>query len=116
MKTNLSSCGHFEPTFSNFQSVIVNFLHSPYEKEDVQRLVSKWYFKAEHQNKETIAVFCDKYYEKAENNKWFFSIVNHLDDKSKKEWRRKAFEYTIDEEADFDINGDIDLNTLRRIE
>ena len=107
----LSLFSHFEPTFSNFQSVIVNFLHSPYDKEDVQRLVSEWYFKAEHQNTETIAVFCDKYYEKAENNKWFFSIVNHLDDESKKEWRKKSLEFMLDQEADFDLNGDVNLNT-----
>ena len=49
-----------------------------------------------------------------ENNKWFFSIVNHLDDKSKKEWRSRGFQFTLDDEADFDLNGDVNLNTLRR--
>ena len=104
---------HFEPTYESFTNVVSNLMHSPFEADEVLNWIETWYFKGEHQNKNTIQQYCDKYYERIENNKWYWSIVKHLDLNEQREWRMKGFESTIDD-TDFELNGKMNLSVLRR--
>ena len=103
----------FEPTYDNFISVVSNLMHSPYEIDEVKEMIESWYFSGEHQNKNTIEIYCDKYYEKVMNNKWFYSIMKHLTPEAKTKWIDKYGSVGIDVESKIDMNDEFNLSKLR---
>lgn len=103
----------FEPTYENFTSIVSNLMHSPYEIDEVKEMIENWYFSVEHQNKDTIEIFCDKYYEKVNNNKWFYSLMKHLTPESKEKWLEKFGSVGIDENSKIDMNDGFSLANLR---
>jgi len=113
---------NFEPTYDTFKSIVSNLLHSPYEKNKVQELIESWYFTGEHQNRNTIENYLNSYYEKIESsdsrcNKWFFSIVKHIEDEQKRlEWRNKYISKGIDLTATIDMDDDFSFYEMRKID
>ncbi len=103
----------FEPTYENFTSIVSNLMHSPYEIDEVKEMIENWYFSVEHQNKDTIEIFCDKYYEKVNNNKWFYSLMKHLTPEAKEKWLEKFGSVGIDENSKIDMNDGFSLANLR---
>ena len=79
-------------------------MHSPFSRDDVLKWIESWYFSGDHQNKETIKVYCEKYHEITTNNKWFWSVVKHLKTDERNKWRTKGFEISI-EDTDFNLTG-----------
>ena len=104
---------NFEPTYDNFNNIVTNLVHSPFGRDDVLKWIESWYFSGDHQNKDTIKVYCEKYHEIITNNKWFWSIAKHLKTDERKKWRTKGFEISI-EDTDFNLTGKMDLSILRR--
>ena len=92
------------------------------KKNKVHELIELWYFKGEHQNKNTIENYLNSYYEKIESsdsrcNKWFFSIVKHIEDEEKRlEWRNKYISKGIDLTATIDMDDDFKLSDLWKID
>lgn len=103
---------NFEPTYDNFINIVSNLMHSPFGRDDVLKWIESWYFSGDHQNKDTIKVYCEKYHEIITNNKWFWSIAKHLKTDERKKWRTKGFETSI-EDTDFNLNGKMNLSILR---
>ena len=103
---------NFEPTYDNFINIVSNLMHSPFGRDDVLKWIESWYFSGDHQNKETIKVYCEKYHEITTNNKWFWSVVKHLKTDERKKWRTKGFEISI-EDTDFNLTGKMNLSILR---
>lgn len=105
---------NFEPTYENFTSIVSNLINSPYEKDVVQQYIEDWYFEGDHQNQNTIELYCNKYYEKIETNKWFFSIIKHINNEDKKkELKHKYSDIIIDEDAKINIKDIFTLRSLR---
>ena len=106
---------HFDPVFDNFEKVVINLFHSPYEKEVITDLVKEWYFQDDdHHNMNTIDQYSDQYYEKVVSNKWFFSILKHLDYEIRKEFYEKYSNNNIDEEAKVDLTDSFSLFDIRK--
>ena len=103
---------NFEPTYDNFNNIVTNLVHSPFGRDDVLKWIESWYFSGDHQNKDTIKVYCEKYHEIITNNKWFWSIVKHLKTDERNKWRTKGFEISI-EDTDFNLTGKMNLSILR---
>ena len=78
---------YFEPTHDNLSGVVANLYHSPFDKDDVLRWINEWYFAVEHNNHDTVEAYVNKYYERVNNNKWFYSIIKHLPDSDRLVWR-----------------------------
>ena len=103
----------FEPTYDVFTKIVSNLMHSPYSEDDVKRLIENWYFKGEHQNKNTIDLYVDKYYEKIENNKWFYSIIKHLPKEKRSFWIDKFIDVGIDVDEKIDLTDAFSLRDIR---
>lgn len=79
---------NFDSEFDNLKTIGSMLLHSPFEKEFVRDVLTRWYFKKKHQNESSVDVFVDKYYEQENSNRWFYSIVKSIEDESvKNEWK-----------------------------
>lgn len=78
----------FDPEFDNFKSIVMNILHSPFDEQYITDLVDKWYNSRVHHNQDTVQSF-SQYYSHELNNKWFFSIIKHLDTDRRKYWLDK---------------------------
>ena len=105
---------YFEPTHDNLSGVVANLYHSPFDKDDVLRWINEWYFAVEHNNHDTVEAYVNKYYERVNNNKWFYSIIKHLPDSDRLVWRNKFIDDYLDETVEFSPHDNtITLKTLQ---
>ena len=105
----------FEPTFPNFEKIMVNLFHSPFDQEYMTFMVKNWYFaRNDHHNLTTIDDYSEKYYEKVDSNKWFFSILNHLDATKKRYYLEKYANNHIDESIEVDLQDQFSLFDIRK--
>ena len=101
MTMNLMSfSGIFEPTHTTLNGLMMLFLHSPFDKERVRDILSRWHNKIEHNKERTLDDYVDKYYQKETNNKWFNSLMKHIEDE-------KIRNYWIDRFKYHDINKEV---------
>ena len=104
---------HFEPEFNIFSQTLAPIIHGPYDKEILIEHFTKWYAQREHHNGvECIGTFINSYYEFNNTNKWFFSVIKHLDVDTRdyyisKYWNRIDFSININ-------NSDWTYENLRR--
>ena len=104
----------FEPIFENFEKVMINLFHSPFEKKFITNLVKEWYFQNDdHHNLNTVDVYSDQYYTKEDSNKWFFSIMKHLEHDVKIKYLERYSINTIDENAKVDLTDTFSLYDIR---
>ena len=103
----------FEPTYEVFTSIVSNLMHSPYGIDEVKEMVERWYFRAEHQNQNTIEIYCDKYYEQVMNNKWFYSLMKHLEPEARNKWIGKYGSVGIDDTMKIEMDDEFNLSKLR---
>ena len=95
---------NFDSEFDNLKTIGSMLLHSPFEKEFIRDVLNRWYFKKEHQNEWSVDAFVDKYYERENNNKWFYSIVRCIEDESiKNDWRSRYRYFSVDEDIRINI-------------
>lgn len=108
---------NFDSEFDNLKTIGSMLLHSPFEKEFVRDVLTRWYFKKKHQNESSVDVFVDKYYEQENSNRWFYSIVKCIEDESvKNEWKDRFRYWSIDEDIEIDINDtSFTLSSLNKI-
>ncbi len=105
----------FEPTFENFEKIMVNMFHSPMDKEYITYMVKWWYYQNnDHHNLNTIDLYSEQYYEKVDSNKWFFSILKHLDYDTRKKYLEKYSINIIDEDAKVDLADSFSLFDIRK--
>jgi len=89
---------NFENCFNTILIDLGALWHSPYSKSFLIECVGEWYLKAEHDKPEQYKDIIDRYYEKDNSNKWFFSLIKKLDDEKKKEYLNKytkSIDFTI---------------------
>ena len=91
---------YFDNCTDTILRTIVPLYHSPYPKEYLINVVSEWYEQVEHTHPENVFNFINRYYEQEDTNKWFFSLINKLDDETKDEYKAKYCHHSID----FSIN------------
>ena len=94
---------NFDIHIPTLLETIVPLYHSPYPKEFLKEVVDEWYQQAEHTHPELAEDFVDRYYEQENTNKWFFSLINKLDDEKRDEYRAKYCHKSID--FSIDINN-----------
>ena len=98
---------NFTSDFDNLKTIGALLLHSPFDKDFVHDILEKWYFKMQHQNEWSVDVFVSKYYQKEFSNRWFYSIVNRIDDETiRDEWKNRFKYYSVDEDAKIDLNDE----------
>ena len=98
----LNLFNEFDYEFDNLKEVIMNALHSPYDKDFIVGVVNKWYNQRIHHNEGTVESF-SKYYENVNSNKWFFSILKHLS-KEKRRWYKDKYAWrTVNEDECIEI-------------
>ena len=111
----------FDDLFSNFTSDFENLktigallLHSPFEKEVIHDVLDRWYFKMPHQNEWSVDVFVERYYQQEKTNRWFYSVINRIEDEAvREEWRNRYKYYSVDEDARIDLaDKTFSLSTL----
>ena len=108
---------NFHCEFDYLKAIGCNLLHSSFDKERIREILSKWYNQREHTNEFTLDAFVDRYYTFEDTNKWFYSIVNHIEDISiRDEWLNKFKNWSVDEIIKLDLNLDSDCFTLTNID
>lgn len=73
----------FPCEFDDLKSIGSILLHSPFEKEFIRDTLNKWYFQRRHTNESSVDEFVDRYYKQENTNRWFYSILSHIDDETK---------------------------------
>ena len=81
---------------------INSLFNSPYDKEFLIEVLTEWYNKSSHNTPDDIADIVNRYHKYEKSNKWFFTIIKHLDENVRKEYI-KAY-------AKSSINYDININ------
>lgn len=101
----LELLNEFEPTHSQLEQIGCSLMHSPFDKETVERLLKEWYFQegTDHQNLDTVDAYLE-YYELEYSNRWLFSIIKKIPNA---EIRNKWYDEFKDEGIDPNIKLDI---------
>ena len=104
---------NFEPSHASLNGPLMSFLHSPFDKERVRDVLSRWYNKIEHANEKTLDDYVDRYYQQENNNKWFYSLMKHIEDPTtRKQWLDKFKYHDIDEEATINIKDTLGISEM----
>ena len=107
---------NFDCEFDNLKSIGSMLLHSPFDKERIREILSRWYFQRDHSNKSSVDNYVDSYYEYEESNRWFWSIVKKIEDTDiRNEWRNK-FKNIVDESITIETKLNEDSFTITDIE
>ena len=69
---------YFDNCFNTLISDLVPLWHSPYDKDFLLEVVQDWYNEVEHSKPEQATDIINRYYEREDTNKWFFSLIKHL--------------------------------------
>lgn len=104
----LEILNNFEPTHSQLEQIGCLLMHSPFDKETVERLLKKWYFQegTDHQHLDTVDAYLD-YYEFECSNRWLFSIIKKIPDaKERQKWYDEFKDEGIDPNIKLDIKDD----------
>lgn len=82
---------HFLHEYYNLIGALRPLLNSPYDKDFLAKHLIKWYGRRPHSNgiEGPVMNVIDKWYERENNNKWFFSLLKHLPVDIAKEYREK---------------------------
>ena len=105
---------NFESHNNNLVYDIAPLYNSPYTKEKLVEVITKWYNLTPHKSKDDIAAIVNKYYHFEHNNKWLFSLVKKIPDEAqRREWYGKLVRQSIDETVNIN-NSDICFNDLRK--
>ena len=102
----------FPPSFDNLSKIISNIFHSPFTEEYALEVVNRWWCKADHTHDDTPERY-SKYHERIESNKWFYSIINHLEPSKRSSWAKKFASVSVDEDVHIDFKDGFTLKNLR---
>ena len=107
---------NFDCEYDNLKLIGSMLLHSPFDKERLRTILSRWYFQREHSNKSSVDNYVDKYYEYEESNRWFWSIVSKIDDVDvRNEWKNKYKSVAVDESINIETKLEEDAFTITDI-
>ena len=109
---NLLNC--FESHNHNLIHDIAPLYNSPYTKEHLTDIITKWYTQTSHKTTDDIAGIVNKYYHYEDNNKWLFSLIKKIaDDDKRMEWRDKFIRDVVDTTQNIN-NSEYCFNDLRK--
>lgn len=102
----LELLNEFEPIHSQLEQIGCSLMHSPFDKETVERLLKKWYFQIDHEHSDTVDLYLD-YYEQECSNRWLFSIIKKIPNPEKrKKWYDEFKDEGIDPNIKLNIRDD----------
>lgn len=104
----------FPPEYSYFSQIAGNVIQSPYDVETLDKVLRQWYNQREHHSGFSEGHL--QYYERTNTNKWFYSIVNMLEESKKQEWLGRFSHLSIDPDGEIDMAEKFDLNSMRKNE
>ena len=104
---------NFDINTDTILRTIAPLYHSPYPKDWLIDVVSEWYEQVEHEHPENVERFIGYYYEQENTNKWFFSLINKLDDETKDEYKAKYCKQSIDWTIDIN-NSSISYQDVKK--
>lgn len=102
----------FEPEYDNLITILPILYHSSYELQTLSAVLTRWYNQREHTNGCPVDNFVN-YYEQELSNKWFFSLLKHVDKNVRNQYLSKFVQNKVDESVIFNIKGEFSLDTLR---
>ena len=112
----LELLNEFEPTHAQLENIGCLLMHSPFDKETVERLLKQWYFQngTDHHNKDTIDAYL-KYYRREYTNRWLFSIIKKIPDVAHRgKWYNEFNNKGIDPDIKIDLEDDFSLMDIRK--
>ena len=112
----LELLNEFEPTHAQLENIGCLLMHSPFDKETVEKLLKQWYFQdgTDHHNKDTVDAYVNKYYKRENTNRWLFSIIKKIpDDEHRNKWYNEFNNKGIDPDIKIDLEDDFSLNNIR---
>lgn len=112
----LELLNEFEPTHAQLEQIGCLLMHSPFDKETVERLLKEWYFQdgTDHHNKDTVDAYVNKYYKREYTNRWLFSIIKKIPDVAKRDkWYNEFNNKGIDPDIKLDLQDDFTLDDIR---
>ena len=90
---------HFDNCFNTVLTTLAPLWHSPYSKEFLIDVVVDWYNEETHDKPEQAEDIINRYYKHEENNRWFFSLLKHLPEDVREQYRHQH-----KDNIDFSIN------------
>ena len=105
---------HFEPTFENLMITLAPIRYGPFSYEFLYDNLVEWYGKGDHTNGvENVVAQMMNYHQREQTNRWFFSIIKHLDPDDKKDMLHKYVPSGIDFSIDMN-NSKLTIESLYR--
>ena len=93
---------------------IAPLYNSPYTKDKIIDVITKWYNQTLHKTPDDIAGIVNRFYHYEDNNKWLFSLIKKIDDDDKrKQWRDMFIKEAVDTTQNINIS-DYCFNDLRK--
>lgn len=88
---------------------------SPYDIDLIRRVLERWYYSREKEHQKPYPSEGNLVYEQENTNRYFFSLLNHLDQDTRKKYLAKLPKYNnvVDESVVFEINSDFSIKDLR---
>ena len=87
----LEMLDNFDKNFNGVMCDIAWLYESPYDKEFLISVVSEWYQTVEHNNPDAPEQLINRFYKYEPSNKWFFTMLNKLEDEQTKEAYKKKY-------------------------
>lgn len=112
----LELLNEFEPTHAWLEQIGCLLMHSPFDKETVERLLKEWYFQegTDQHNLDTIDAYLDDY-EIEYTNRWLFSIIKKIPDTAKRDiWYNEFISKGIDTDIKIDLDDGFSLTNIRK--
>ena len=103
---------NFENNTNTILCTLGPLWHSPYSKEFLINTVSEWYEQAEHTHPENVENFINRYYEREDSNKWFFSLIKKLNENVRADYKTKYVKNNIDWSININ-NSNITYNDIK---
>ena len=109
----LTFLDHFDNCFNTVLITLAPLYHSPYSRDFLIECIQEWYDKAEHDKPEQATSIINRYYNYDESNKWFFSLLKHLDESDRQSYLNTYGNQKIDFSININ-NSNITYETIKR--
>lgn len=104
----------FPPEHDNLSNIVINVFHSPLNIESTIPIVESWYNQRIHTNPCPVRSYA-KYADHVESNKWFYSIIKHIEDPiTKQYWLDKVKDRYVDDSIEICPTDNFDLTALKK--
>ena len=96
--------GNFEPEYNVLSTQLNALFSSPYPNDFVEEHINKWWGQRDHHNGNDAFSKFKMYYKQTYTNQWFFTILKHLPDDLRQQYRQQYWHPERSIDLDVNIN------------